>query len=122
VAENWPSSDTVREIMKDNYPHGAEIRFPGKKKLPPRGQLLIGRGVFQEVHCDGHEKLNAKALRMGPVSIDMYGMRCHSSGKVLHMEVVPNARCSSTVGHLYLDFVEKYGSKCLLPIYIVSLS
>ncbi|KIK58871.1 hypothetical protein GYMLUDRAFT_170475 [Collybiopsis luxurians FD-317 M1] len=45
----------------------------------------------------------------GPVSNDMYGMQCHSSGKVLHMEVVPNAYCSSTVGHIFLDFVKKYG-------------
>ncbi|KAF9069297.1 hypothetical protein BDP27DRAFT_1363426 [Rhodocollybia butyracea] len=48
--------DTVRAIMKDNYSEGAEIWFPGKK---------LGQGVFQEVHFDGHEKLCAKALRMG---------------------------------------------------------
>lgn len=76
----------------------------------------MGSGVFQEVHCDGHEKLNTKALRMGPVSIDIYGMRCHSSGKLLHYTVVPNARCSSTVGHIYLDFVEKYGSEYIITI------
>ncbi|KAE9397803.1 hypothetical protein BT96DRAFT_822851 [Gymnopus androsaceus JB14] len=104
--------DTVRSIMRDVFPHGAEMRFPGKKIPRVRGRLRVGDGVFQEVHCDGHEKLNSKALRMGPVSIDIYGMHCHSAGKLLHYVVVPNARCSSTVGHIYLDFVEKYGMTC----------
>ncbi|KAJ3978906.1 hypothetical protein F5890DRAFT_1576117 [Lentinula detonsa] len=104
--------DTIRMIMKDNFPHGAQIRFPGKKVSRPRGLLSPGNGVFQEVHCDGHEKMNAKALRMGSVSIDIYGMRCHASGKILFEVAVPNARCSSTVGHIYLDLVEKYGMIC----------
>ncbi|KAJ3991960.1 hypothetical protein F5050DRAFT_1801932 [Lentinula boryana] len=104
--------DTVRAIMHDNYPHGAEARFPGKQVPRPRGLLKLGEGIFQEVHCDGHEKMNAKALRMGPISIDIYGMRCHSSGKILHEFVVPNAQCSSTIGHIYLDFVSKYGKTC----------
>ncbi|KAK7454047.1 hypothetical protein VKT23_011560 [Stygiomarasmius scandens] len=104
--------DTVRKVMHDNFPHGAETRFPGKKVPKPRGHLKLGDGVFQEVHCDGHEKLSAKALRMGDVGMDIYGMRCHSSGRLLHEVVVPNARCSSTIGHVYLDFVEKYGEIC----------
>ncbi|KAJ3816920.1 hypothetical protein F5880DRAFT_1493722, partial [Lentinula raphanica] len=110
--EFWLLRDTVRSIMKDLFPHGAEKCFPGKKVPRLRGNLRRGDGVFQEVHCDGHEKLNAKALHMGSVGIDLYGMRCHSSGKLLHYTVVPNARCSSTVGHIYLDFIEKYGMIC----------
>ncbi|KAJ6614263.1 hypothetical protein B0H10DRAFT_2266519 [Mycena sp. CBHHK59/15] len=62
-----------------------------------------------EIHFDGHEKLNFKALRMGPVGIDIYGSRCHSSSKMIKFLVVPNARCSSTVGHYYLDLVEENG-------------
>lgn len=97
--------------MRDNYPNGPELRYPGKKAPKARGHLRLGEGVFQEVHWDGHEKLNSKALKMGSVSIDIYAGRCHSSGKVLYSVVVPNARCSSTVGHIYLDFIEKYGSE-----------
>ncbi|KAJ3780282.1 hypothetical protein GGU10DRAFT_279651 [Lentinula aff. detonsa] len=119
AGQNGPS--TIQQIIRngqvwaiihDNYPHGAEARFPGKQVPRPRGLLKLGEGIFQEVHCDGHEKMNAKALRMGPVSIDIYGMQCHSSGKILHEFVVPNARCSSTIGHIYLDFVSKYGKTC----------
>ncbi|EEB90143.1 hypothetical protein MPER_11689 [Moniliophthora perniciosa FA553] len=102
--------DTCRQIMLKNFPHGAEMRFPGKKSpRPQRGKLQRGDGPFQEVHCDGHEKLNQKALRMGQVSINQYGMRDHSSGRILSQVVVPDARCSSTVAHIYLDCIEKYG-------------
>ncbi|KAH7870035.1 uncharacterized protein C8R40DRAFT_1163319 [Lentinula edodes] len=104
--------DTVQSIMRDNFPHGAETRFPGKRIPRPRGLLHLGDGVFQEVHDDGHEKMNWKALRMGSASIGIYGLRDHSSGKILFEIVVPNARCSSTVRHIYLDFVEKYGMIC----------
>ncbi|KAE9403507.1 hypothetical protein BT96DRAFT_990167 [Gymnopus androsaceus JB14] len=114
---NGPSTiqqtiDTVQKVMKANFPHGTESRFPGKHTKRLRGHLVIGSGVFQEVHCDGHEKLNSKALCLGSVNIDMYGMQCHSSGKVLHDIFVPNTRCSSTIGHIYLDFVTEYGMIC----------
>ncbi|KAJ7608409.1 hypothetical protein FB45DRAFT_710743, partial [Roridomyces roridus] len=39
----------------------------------------------------------------------VYGGRCHGSGFIVLMEVVPNARCGITCGHLYLDLVEKMG-------------
>ncbi|KAL0578180.1 hypothetical protein V5O48_003811 [Marasmius crinis-equi] len=101
--------DTVRTIMHDNFPNGADLRFPGKHVPRRRGTLKIGRGVHQEVHCDGHEKLSSKALRMGSVGIDIYGMRCHTSGRILHEVAIPHSRCSSTIGHVYLDCAEKYG-------------
>ncbi|KAJ7501192.1 hypothetical protein B0H11DRAFT_1855566 [Mycena galericulata] len=101
--------DTVRRLMSDIDPDGAENRFPGRRRQPkPRGHLT-DTGVYYELHFDGHEKLNFKALRMGPVGIDIYGSRCHSSSKMIKFLVVPNARCSSTVGHYYLDLVEKNG-------------
>ncbi|KAJ7788267.1 hypothetical protein B0H14DRAFT_2294131, partial [Mycena olivaceomarginata] len=64
---------------------------------------LTDTGVYYELHFDGHEKLNFKALQMGPVGIYIYSSRCHSSSKMVKFLVVPNARCSSTVGHYYLD-------------------
>ncbi|KAJ7197696.1 hypothetical protein C8J57DRAFT_1018632, partial [Mycena rebaudengoi] len=70
---------------------------------------LTDTAVYYEIHFDGHEKLNFKALRMGRASVDMYGGRCHGSDYIVHMTVVPNARCAFTVGHLYLDLVESTG-------------
>lgn len=61
---------------------------------------------------------------MGPVGIDIYGSRCHSSSKMIKYLVVPNARCSSTVGHYYLDLVEENGgmySLVLTPTTFLSL-
>ncbi|KAJ6560015.1 hypothetical protein B0H19DRAFT_1289657 [Mycena capillaripes] len=94
--------DTVRRIMADIDPDGAEVRFPGRRRQPKQRGHLTDTGIYYELHFDGHEKLNFKALRMGSVGIDIYGSRCHSS-------TVPNARCSSTVGHYYLDLVEESG-------------
>ncbi|KAF8209489.1 hypothetical protein K438DRAFT_1753828 [Mycena galopus ATCC 62051] len=45
----------------------------------------------------------------------MYGGRCHGSGYIVDMAVVPNARCPSTIGHLYLDLVEATGE---IPVQI----
>ena len=64
---------------------------------------------MEEVHCDGHEKLGAKALMMGEVGIAIYAFRDHT-GEVFHMTVLPNDRCETTIGHVYLDFVERTGS------------
>ncbi|KAJ6491125.1 hypothetical protein C8R45DRAFT_1062181 [Mycena sanguinolenta] len=102
--------DTVRRLMADIDPDGAESRFPGRRHQPKqRGQLTDTGFFFFELHFDGHEKLNFKALRMGPVGIDVYGARCHSSSKMVKFLAVPNARCSSTVGHYYLDLVQENG-------------
>ncbi|KAJ7442920.1 hypothetical protein B0H11DRAFT_1748761, partial [Mycena galericulata] len=101
--------DTVRPIMADIDPDGAEVRFPGRRRQPKQRGHLTDTGVYYELHFDGHEKLNFEALRMGPVGIDIYGSRCHSSSKMVKFLVVPNARCSSTVGHYYLDLVEENG-------------
>ncbi|KAJ6629945.1 hypothetical protein B0H10DRAFT_2160444 [Mycena sp. CBHHK59/15] len=84
-------------------------RFPGRRRQPKQCGHLTDTGVFYELHFDGHEKLNFKALRMGPVGINIYGTCCHSSSRMVKFLVVPNACCSSTVGHYYLDLVEENG-------------
>ncbi|KAJ6596378.1 hypothetical protein DFH09DRAFT_1244311 [Mycena vulgaris] len=99
--------DTVRRLMADIDPDSAETRYPGRRRQSKQRGHLTDTGVYYELHFDGHEKLNFKALRMGPVGIDIYGSRCHSSSTMVKFLVVPNARCSSTVGHYYLDLVEK---------------
>ncbi|KAF8919409.1 hypothetical protein CPB85DRAFT_1429522 [Mucidula mucida] len=43
---------------------------------------------------------------MGPVGFEIYGMCCHTSGVIMFMEVVPNARCQYTVAHCYLDVLD----------------
>ncbi|KAJ7207004.1 hypothetical protein B0H12DRAFT_1243193 [Mycena haematopus] len=100
--------DTVRGIAHTIDPEGAELRFPGKKTpFKVRGQLKAV-GPMEEVHCDGHEKLGSKALRMGPVSIPIYGFRDHV-GTVLYLTVIPNDRDEDAIGHVFLDFVEHTG-------------
>ncbi|KAJ6447916.1 hypothetical protein C8R45DRAFT_850605, partial [Mycena sanguinolenta] len=47
-----------------------------------------------ELHFDGHEKLNFKALRMGPIGIDIYCARCHSSSKMIK-ELFWSLECAS---------------------------
>lgn len=103
--------DTVRAIMLLNDPDGFDIRDPSRKPVIQRKGHLTGTGVFKEIHCDGHEKLSSKALLMGPVGLDIYGMRCHTSGLVVNEQVVPNSRCEYTIAHCYLDMVEEYGGK-----------
>lgn len=109
--------DTVRRLMADIDPNGAEARFPGRRRQPKQRGHLTDTGVYYEVHFDGHEKLNFKALQMGPVGIDIYGSRCHSSSKMVKFLVGPNAHCSSTVGHYYLDLVGKNGDE--FSIYVI---
>ncbi|KAJ7067573.1 hypothetical protein C8F01DRAFT_1247932 [Mycena amicta] len=100
--------DTVRQVQKAIDPEGAEIRFPGRKKPKKKRGQLKAVGIMEEVHCDGHEKLGAIALRLGPVGFGIYGFRDHT-GRVLHLDVVPNDRNQITIAHVYLDFVEETG-------------
>lgn len=97
--------------MLSNDPDGFDIRDPSAKRASRRKGHLKGSGVFQEIHCDGHEKLSSKALQLGSVGIEIYGMKCHSSGLVIFEQVVPNSRCEITIAHCYLDMVEEYGGK-----------
>ncbi len=97
----------MRNIQKLLQENGAQNRLPGKHAQKPRGHLTA-IGVFQEVHCDGHEKLSQRALEIGDgIGIDIYGMRDHT-GRIHRLKVVPNARNSDTIGHFYLDFAEEY--------------
>ncbi|KAJ7581363.1 hypothetical protein C8J56DRAFT_1057353 [Mycena floridula] len=99
--------DMIRVIQKALAPDGADLRRPGKRPKKIRG-TLNGIGIFEEIHGDGHEKLSAKALRMGEgIGMEIYGFRDHT-GLICNMTVVPKSRCPYTVAHVYLDMVEKY--------------
>jgi hypothetical protein len=106
--------------MAEINPDGAEARFPGRRRQPKQRGHLTDTGVYYELHFDGHEKLNFKALQMGPAGIDIYGSRCHSSSKMVKFLAVLNACCSSTVGRYYLDLVEEHGGMHF-DIYYVSM-
>jgi hypothetical protein len=90
-----------------NDPEGVDSRFPGKKKI--KRAVLSGHGIWQELHCDGHEKLGKQALMMGSVGLSIYGMKDRWSNAILYLQCIPNDRLADAIGHAYLDFVEGYG-------------
>jgi hypothetical protein len=93
--------------MSIAQPSGMINSLPSKKSRLEHG-TLTAIGVFQEVHGDGHEKYSHTVLRMGPlIGVDIYGFHDHT-GRIHHMDVIPNACDADTVGHVYLDFIEKY--------------
>lgn len=94
--------------MKANANDGFQYRWAGRRKKLLR-KNLVSLGVFHEVNMDGHEKLSSQALKMGPVSIPIYGIRDKWSGALLRLVCVPNARYAVAIGHIYLDFVEEFG-------------
>jgi hypothetical protein len=93
--------------MLANDPDGVDARYPGRKKV--KRVQLQAHGTWQELHCDGHEKLGALALKMGGVGLPIYGMRDKWSGALLEMDVVRNDRLADIIGHVFLDFVGCYG-------------
>jgi hypothetical protein len=62
-------------------------------------------------HADGHDKLNAQGLNMGGVGLLIYGIKDQWSSFLLHLVVIPNNRLATTIGHVRLDCIEKYGCK-----------
>ncbi|KAJ7146659.1 hypothetical protein C8R44DRAFT_599748, partial [Mycena epipterygia] len=114
--------NTVRRVMFNLGLDGAKARFPGCRHQPKQRGHLTDTRVFYELHFDGHEKLNFKVLRMDPIGINIYGARCHSSSKMVKFLVVPNACCSSMVGHYYLDLVEQYGGAVSTHIFFLVLT
>ncbi|KAJ7111718.1 hypothetical protein C8R44DRAFT_833185 [Mycena epipterygia] len=98
----------VRETMVLNDPEAVDARYPGRKKI--RRAQLKAHGIWQEIHCDGHEKLGALALQMGGVGLPIYGMKDKWGGEILYLSVIPDDRHADVIGHVFLDFVETYGA------------
>ncbi|KAJ7718982.1 hypothetical protein B0H14DRAFT_3629712 [Mycena olivaceomarginata] len=103
-----PTLRIIRETMHLNDPDGVDARYPGRKKIK-RAQLKA-HGTWQEIHCDGHEKLGALALQMGGVGLPIYGMKDKWGAEILYLVVIPDDRHSDVIGHVFLDFVELYGA------------
>lgn len=102
-----PTDETKLVQMYD--PDGVDARYPGRKKIK-RAQLKA-HGTWQEIHCDGHEKLGALALRMGGVGLPIYGMKDKWGGEILYLCVIPDDRHSDVIAHVFLDFIETYGGE-----------
>ncbi|KAF4568635.1 hypothetical protein EYR36_010648 [Pleurotus pulmonarius] len=107
--------DELRTYLHDNFDEEFDRRFI-------RGRNGIDRvplnclGPWHQIHCDGHEKLNAQALEMGPVSIPIYGFKDQFSAFVVSLKVVPDSRNVETICHLFLDLVEENGC---IPLQLV---
>ncbi|KAF6752682.1 hypothetical protein DFP72DRAFT_1033891 [Ephemerocybe angulata] len=108
--------DFIRKVLQVHAPEGLNMRFPGSGKI--KRSQLSARGPCHQFHADGHEKLGAKALTsMGGVGLDIYGIKDQWSSFIVHLVVVPNNRLADTIGHVYLDMVEKTLS---IPITMVT--
>ncbi|KAF8886422.1 hypothetical protein CPB84DRAFT_1816716 [Gymnopilus junonius] len=107
--------DFIRNVLATYAPEGLARRFPGVNRIPR--SKLSALGPNHQHHADGHEKLNAQALNMGGVGLNIYGVKDQWSSYILHLVVVPNNRLATTIGHVYLDAVEKYE---LIPITFVT--
>lgn len=105
--------------MLQNDPDGFDIRNPSRKTEPRRKGHLMGTGIFEEVHTDGHEKVSWKALGLGRrIGIEIYGMKDHSSGLIIAEYVIPNVRCEDSIAHCYLDMVREFGGMCFPNLHI----
>lgn len=101
--------DFIRNVLATHVPEGLARRFPGTNQI--RRSTLSSIGPNHQHHADGHEKLNAQALNMGGVGLNIYGIKDQWSSFILYLVVVPNNRLATTIGHVYLDCVEKYMCK-----------
>ncbi|KAJ7123737.1 hypothetical protein C8R44DRAFT_840569 [Mycena epipterygia] len=105
--------DTIRELMHQFQPLGAEHRFPGNNKKKVFRRPLSALGPFHEVSSDGHEKLGQQALKMGDVGLPIYAFKDKWTADLLKINVVPNCRTNAAIGHLFLDFLEEIGGIAL---------
>jgi hypothetical protein len=92
--------------MMLNNPDGGSICYP-RKRIIPRSALQAA-GTWQEVHCNGHEKLGTQALQLGGVSLPIYGFKDQFSSELMYLVVLPNDCLVIAVAHVYLDFVAAY--------------
>ncbi|KAF6743850.1 hypothetical protein DFP72DRAFT_1079477 [Ephemerocybe angulata] len=109
--------DRIRALFRSIAPEGAEKRAPGYKHTQIYRVPLMAYGPFHEISADGHEKLNAQALRMGDINFPIYAYRDKWSGYLLKIAVLPNTRTAAAIGHLYLDLVSEYGG---IPIQVTT--
>jgi hypothetical protein len=96
----------IRRVLVVYHPEGLAARFPGARAI--KRSPLSAVGPFHQDHSDGHDKLNSQALRMGNVSLPIYGIKDQWTSFFKHLVTIPNNRLATTIGHVHLDCVEKY--------------
>ncbi|KAJ2936135.1 hypothetical protein H1R20_g959, partial [Candolleomyces eurysporus] len=101
--------DQMRALVRALAPEGFLKRQPGSKQQDIARVALVSIGLFHEVSADGHEKLNGQALRMGDISLPIYGYHDKWSGYLLKLLVLPDSRNAAPLAHVYLDLIEQYG-------------
>jgi len=123
IAEIVVIRDEITNIMRENNPSGFDNRFPGKnkKKQVPRAQLE-SIGPFREISTDGHEKLAEQGLRMGGVTLPIYGAKDKWSAALLYLKVLPQVRKPGPIGHVFLDIFEDIGGEYLGKASVLSVS
>lgn len=99
--------------MKEYFPEDFVKRFPGRRAVRQNRTPLQSLGPFREINGDGHEKLGRLALMMGELSIGIYGYKDKWGDKVHFLECYPETRTAVAGAHIFLDFVEKTGCKCI---------
>ncbi|KAG6905917.1 hypothetical protein DXG01_016947 [Tephrocybe rancida] len=98
--------DFIRHVLSVHAPKGLAARFPGSKGIV-RSQLRA-IGPWHQDHQDGHDKLNAQALKMGDVALPIYGVKDQWSSFLKYLVTVPDNRLATTIGHVNLDCIEQY--------------
>jgi len=107
--------DFIRNVLATHTPEGLAHRFPGANQI--HLSTLSSIRPNHQHHADGHEKLNAQALNMGGVGLNIYSIKDQWSSFILYLVVVLNNRLATTIGHVYLDCIEKY--KCKQSIILI---
>jgi hypothetical protein len=107
----WPiSSDSLRQILHNEFDEEFENRFVGKKKLLKRRAPLKALGPYHQEHSDGHEKLSEQGLNIGAgIHLPIYASKDQFAAFVHDLLVMPNVRNGTAIAHYYLDLVERRG-------------
>lgn len=108
--------------MFQHAPEGFNKCLPGNSKRRISHKPLTSAGPFREISADGHEKLNQQALDVGGLSLPIYAYRDKWSGFILKLCVVPDARQTGTIGHLFLDLIQEWKGENKLATYDLLLN
>ncbi|KAJ7456355.1 hypothetical protein B0H11DRAFT_1739290, partial [Mycena galericulata] len=103
-------SDTLRQILHDEFPDEFDNRFVGKKKPNKHRIPLKALGPFHQEHSDGHEKLSEQGLNIGAgIHLPIYASKDQFCAVVDALLLMPNVRNGNAIAHYYLDLIEKRG-------------
>ena len=80
--------DFICKTLSTYAPDGLSCQFSGSNRV--RRSALVAIGPNHQHHADGHEKLNAQALGMGGVGLNIYGIKDQWSSFLLHLVILAN--------------------------------